>query len=104
MVGAPFVPNSCQPVSHELSASVNVLLSCTSIIVLEAHRFPYHLSSKETRMRVNKWLLPLLLILSSAAFSQEKPAQQGLGQWDLPKLEHFDVSLLDAQLNPCDNF
>jgi putative endopeptidase len=72
--------------------------------MLEAHRFPYHLSSKETRMRVNKWLTPLSLLLACTTFAQEKPAQQGPGQWDLPKLEHFDVSLLDKQLNPCDNF
>jgi putative endopeptidase len=54
-------------------------------------------------MRVNKWLMPLSLI-AIMSFAQEKPAQQGPGPWDLPKLQHFDVSLLDTQLNPCDNF
>src|SRR6185369_5362852 len=55
-------------------------------------------------MRVNKWLLPLSLLIASGVWAQEKPAQQGPGQWQLPKLEHFDLSLLDKNQNPCDNF
>jgi putative endopeptidase len=55
-------------------------------------------------MRVINWLLPLSLLLANGSFAEDKPIQQGSGQWDLPKLEHFDVSLLDTKLDPCDNF
>jgi endothelin-converting enzyme/putative endopeptidase len=55
-------------------------------------------------MHVSKWVLPLSLLIASGFWAQEKPAQQGPGPWELPKLEHFDLSLLDKKLNPCDDF
>jgi endothelin-converting enzyme/putative endopeptidase len=47
-------------------------------------------------MRTTKWLLPLVFALPLVAFGQASN--------DLPKLNHFDPSIVDKSLNPCDDF
>ena len=60
-------------------------------------------------MHVSRPILPLVLLVSLAAVAQTpsatKPAQKDSDPvWTLPKLDHFDVSLADKKLDPCDNF
>lgn len=62
-------------------------------------------------MHVPRPILPLILFLSLAAVAQtpstSKPAQANKdtdATWPLPKLDHFDASIVDTKLDPCDNF
>jgi endothelin-converting enzyme/putative endopeptidase len=59
--------------------------------------------SKELFMS-KKWLLPYLLLLALTSFAQDKTAQPPDAQWPLPKLNHFDVGIIDTKVDPCDNF
>jgi len=53
---------------------------------------------------LHKWLLPLSLFLSLASFGQQPNDNQNTGQWPLPKLNHLDLSFLDSNIQPCDDF
>ncbi|HWR16236.1 MAG TPA: M13 family metallopeptidase [Terriglobales bacterium] len=52
----------------------------------------------------HKWLLPLSLLFALSAFAQEQKAPQKPGEWPLPKINHFDLDLVDRNLQPCDDF
>src|SRR5947209_515119 len=62
--------------------------------------------SQELTMRFCSSLL-LLLILSPAVFAQSPNQTQNKDSdpsWPLPKLDKFDLSTVDKNLDPCDNF
>ena len=50
-------------------------------------------------MRVSKWLL-IPLFATGIAFAQNPSSSPT----DLPKLNHFDATIVDRNLDPCDNF
>src|SRR3954451_5881080 len=45
----------------------------------------------------------LLLLVSCFTFAQDKTPDPNSPNWPLPKLDHFDLGLVDKSLNPCDN-
>lgn len=53
---------------------------------------------------IKKWLVPLAILISLLASAQDKSAQPDNASWPLPKLNQFDVSLVDPAQPPCDDF
>ena len=51
-----------------------------------------------------KWLMPLSLLLALSSFAQEKSTNAPDKQWPLPELSHFDISILNKDVQPCDDF
>jgi len=60
-------------------------------------------------MRVSRLVLSLILLLSLGAAAQTPSSSSSANKdteatWPLPKLDHFDVNVVDKKLDPCDNF
>ena len=60
-------------------------------------------------MRALRLLLPLTLLLTLGAAAQTSAKPESTQKdtdpvWTLPKLDHFDVNVVDKKLDPCDNF
>jgi putative endopeptidase len=50
-----------------------------------------------------KWLVPLSLFLAINVAAQQQN-QSAKGQWELPKIDRLDLTVIDRNLSPCDDF